>query len=104
MGGAGESVVLGFDGFGHLEVRVGDGVIGDARIDKRHVHGAVPEQGGDRFEAHAPVDGLGGEGVAQLVRMDVADVGELGDPVHIAMDGPSVEGPSVVTLKEVARA
>ncbi len=27
----------------------------------------VPEQGGDGLEAHAAVDGLGGEGVAQLV-------------------------------------
>ena len=31
-GGAGESVVLGLDRFGHLEVRVGDGLIGDAGI------------------------------------------------------------------------
>ncbi len=42
--GVGESVVLGLDRFGHLEVRVGDGLIGDARIGKRHVHGAVPSR------------------------------------------------------------
>ena len=39
----------------------------------------MPEEGGDRFEAHAAVDRLGGEGVAQLVGVDVADPGVAGD-------------------------
>ena len=101
---AGEPVVLGFDRFGHLEVRVGDRLIRDAGIGQRHVHRAVPEQSSDRLEAHAPVDRLGGERVAQLVGMDVADPGPLGHAGHVAMDGAPVEGLAVVTLEEVARA
>ena len=56
-------------------VLVGDGAVGDAGVDEGHAQGAVPEQRGDGFEAHAPVDGLGGQGVAQLVRVDVTDSG-----------------------------
>jgi hypothetical protein len=33
--------------------------------------GILSEHRGDRFEAHAAVDGLGGQGVAQLVGVDV---------------------------------
>ena len=35
----------------------------------------MAEQGGDGLQAHAPVDGLGGESVAQLMGVDVADFG-----------------------------
>ena len=35
----------------------------------------MTEQSGDRVDAHAPVDGLGGEGVAELVGGDVPDAG-----------------------------
>ena len=66
-----EGVDLGGDG----GVLVGDDAVGDAGVGEGHVHGAVAEQRGDRFEAHAAVDGLGGEGVAQLVGVDVADAG-----------------------------
>jgi hypothetical protein len=31
----------------------------------------VTEEGGDRFEAHAPVDRLGGQRAAELVGVDV---------------------------------
>ncbi len=47
--------------------------------------------GGDGFEAHAPVDGLGGQSVAQFVGMDVADVGVAGDAVEHAGNLMSVE-------------
>ena len=33
----------------------------------------MAEQGGDGLEAHAAVDGLGGEGVSELVRCHVPD-------------------------------
>ena len=59
-----------------------------------------PEQGGNGLEAHPPVDGLGGQGVAQLVGMDVADPGPFGDRRHVAVDGAPVEGLTVVTLDE----
>jgi hypothetical protein len=43
----------------------------------------VPEQGCDGLEAHAPVDRLGRERVAQLVGVDVADTGALGEPMSL---------------------
>ena len=58
----------------------------------------MPEQGGDRLEAHAPIDGLGGERVAQLVGMDVAYPCSLGNAGHVAVDGAPVEGLSVIAL------
>ena len=61
----------------------------------------MPEQGGNGLEAHAPIDRLGGESVAELMGMDVADTGPLGHPLDIAMDGAPVEGLSVVALEEV---
>ena len=39
----------------------------------------LSEQGCDGVEAHAPVHGLSGQGVAQLVGGDVADAGNVGD-------------------------
>ena len=58
-----EGVDLGADRF----VFVGDDAVGDAGVGEGHLHGAVSEQRGDGFEAHAAVDGLGGERVAELV-------------------------------------
>ncbi len=46
----------------------------------------MAQEGGDSFEAHASVDGLGGEGVTQLVGVDVTDAGGFGDPAHHAGD------------------
>ena len=60
----------------------------------------MTEQSGDGLEAHAPVDHPGGERVAQLMGMDVADAGTLGHPIDIAMDGATVEGLAVVTLDQ----
>jgi hypothetical protein len=42
----------------------------------------VAEQGGDGVEGHAPVDGLGRQGVTQLVGGDVADAGLVGEAVQ----------------------
>ena len=60
----------------------------------------MAEHRGDGFQAHAPVDGLGGQGVPQLVGVDVAQPGrgagfvdEAGDrvPVHRAAVLPGQE-------------
>ena len=56
-----------FDLLGDGVVFVGDGPVGHARIDHRHAQGGVAEQRGDGFQAHAAVDGLVGQGVAELV-------------------------------------
>ena len=60
----------------------------------------MAEQRGDRFEAHAAVDGLGGERVAQLVGMDGADTGSLRDRGDVAVDGAPVERLAVVAFDE----
>ena len=82
-----ERVDLGADGL----VLLGDDPVGDAGVGEGHLHGAVPEQGGDGFESHAAVDGLGGQGVAQLVRVDV-DAGGASDPADDADDLVSTQG------------
>jgi hypothetical protein len=43
----------------------------------------MPEESGDRFQAHSAVDRLRGQGVAELVGMDVSGAGGGG-----ALDGP----------------
>jgi hypothetical protein len=75
-----------FDLVGDGEVFVGDGAVGDAGVGHGHLEGFVAEEGGDGFEAHTPVDGLGGEGVAELVGVDVADSGLFGDSADHAGD------------------
>ena len=87
-----EGVDVGVDG----GVFVGDDTVGDAGVGEGHLHRAVSEEGGDGFEAHAAVDRLGGQGVAELVGVDVADPGPLGDPADDAMDGASVERGAVI--------
>jgi hypothetical protein len=51
----------------------------------------MAEEGSDRLQAHATVDGLGGQGVTQLVRVDVADAGGGGDSGDPALHGVAVE-------------
>jgi hypothetical protein len=60
----------------------------------------VSEQRGDRFEAHPTIDRLGGEGVSELVGMDVSDAGAFGDGGDVAVDGAPVEGLAVVAFDE----
>jgi hypothetical protein len=74
----------------HLEL-VGNDPVGDAGVGHGHPQVPMAEQLGDGFEAHAPVDGLGGQGVAQLVGTDVSDTGFASDPTHQTSDG--VVGP-----------
>jgi|MEHZ01.4.fsa_nt_MEHZ011163434.1_2 hypothetical protein len=40
-------------------IDVDDGAVGDAGVDEGHAHRFVAEHGGDCFDAHAVVDGLG---------------------------------------------
>jgi hypothetical protein len=54
-----------------------------------------PGAGGDRFEVHAPVDGLGGQGVAQLVWMDFHFAGPPDAPDN-ASDLVTVQRSAVV--------
>jgi hypothetical protein len=55
----------------------------------------MPEQGGDGLQPHAPVDGLGGEGVAELVGMD-AQAAAAPDAADDAADLVAVDGPALV--------
>ena len=61
-----------------------------------HPQRFVAEQRGDRFEAHAAIDGLGGEGVADLMRIDVADPRAAGDPSHDPPDVMTVQRPTLI--------
>jgi len=67
-----------FDLLGDGEVFVGDDAVGDPGVHRGHRQVVMAEQGGDGFEAHAAVDGLGGQGVAQLVGVHVTDPGSGG--------------------------
>ena len=96
------ALVARLDGLGHPEVLLGHRPIGDACVGQRHAHGAVSEQGGDGFEAHASVDHPGGQRVAELMGMNVADAGPFGHPFDVAMDGAPVEGLAVVTFDQAS--
>ena len=87
-----ERVDLGADG----GVLVSDDTIGDLGVGESHLHRAVPEEGGDGFKSHAAVDGLGGEGVTQLVRVHVADAGVTSHPPDDAGGQVSVDRAPVV--------
>ncbi len=66
-------VVEGFDLFADGEVFVGDGAVGDAGVHEGHPHRSVPQQGGQGFEGHAAVDGLGRQGMSEAVGRNMAD-------------------------------
>lgn len=85
--------VEGFDLLGDGEVVVwGGGLGGDAGMDHGCREGLVADLGGDGVEAHAPVDGLGGEGVAEMVGGDVVDAGVDGLGVEDLVDPVDGEG------------
>src|SRR5206468_5367944 len=93
-------VVEGLDLLRHREVFLGHGAVGDAGIDHGHPHRSMAEKGGYRLEAHAPVDGLGGQRVPEPMRADVADSGGAGGfgdgPVDAALpDALAVLGEQV---------
>lgn len=60
----------------------------------------MAEERSDGLEAHAAVDGLGGEGVAELVGVDVSDAGAGGGGGDVAVDGAPVEWLAVVAFDE----
>ncbi len=76
-------------------VRIGDDAVGDAGVDQGHLHLAVPEQRGDRLQAHAPVDRLGGQGVPQSVGVHAVDAGGAADAGDGAFDDEAVERAAV---------
>ncbi len=86
-----EGVDLGAD----RGVFVGDDAVGDLRVDQRHLHLLVAGQGGDGFQSHAAVDGLGGQGVPQPVRVHAGDAGGPADAVHDPPDQVPVQGAAV---------
>jgi len=51
----------------------------------------MTEQRGDGFEAHAAVDGLGGERVPQAVRVHVVDAGDGADAGDDAVHGSTID-------------
>jgi hypothetical protein len=84
----------GIDLVGHFVVGVGNGLVSDSGIDQGHAQCFVSQHGGDGFEAHAPLDGLGSEGVPQLVGVHVPDPGSLGDPAEYSGDLVPVQRPA----------
>ncbi len=88
--------VEGLDLLGDGEVLVGDGAVGDLGVAQGHVQAAVAEQRGDGLQAHAAVDGLGGQGVPQLVGVDVGQPGGGAGSVDHPGDGVPVQGSAVL--------
>jgi len=64
----------------------------------------MPEQGGDGLQPHAAVDGLGGQRVAQPVRMHAGNPGRVSDPAHDAADDVPVQRAAVVGDQPLAAA
>ena len=95
-----EGVDLGADG----GVFVGDDPVGDLGVDERHFHLLVPEQGGNGFQPHAPVDGLGGQRVPQPVRVHAGNPGGAGDAGNDAADDIPVQRAAVVGDQPLAAA
>jgi len=60
-------VVQGFDLFADGETLVGDLPIGDPGVHEGHPQRSVSKQRGEGFQGHAPVDGLGSQGVPELM-------------------------------------
>lgn len=71
---------------------------------RRHRHWLLdsPPLSNDASEPRVLSFGLGGEGVPELVRVDVADPGAPRNRLHVAADGVRVERASVVALDEAA--
>jgi hypothetical protein len=63
----------------------------------------MTEQSGDGLEGHASVDGLGGEGVAELVGVG-GHAGAAGDATNDAPDLVAVDGAAVVGDEPVVSA
>ena len=92
--------VEGLDFLGDGEVLIGDGAAGDLGVAQGHVQAAVAEHRGDRLQAHAAVDGLGGQGVPELVGVDVGQPGGGAGLVDIAGDGVPVRRAAVLPRQQ----
>jgi hypothetical protein len=95
-------VVEGFDFRGDSEVFIGDGAVSNLGVDHGHGERFVAEERRDRFEAHAPVDGLGGEGVAELVGVDVTDPGGVSGSLNGAVEAFGWDWSAAVAEQQVA--
>ena len=60
----------------------------------------MAQEGGDRLQAHAAVDRLGGEGVPELVGMDVGQPGSGAGPVDHPGDGVPVQRAAVLPRQQ----
>jgi hypothetical protein len=89
-------VVEGVDFVGGSEVFVGNGAVRDAGVDEGHAHGAVAEHRCDCFEAHAVVDCLSCERVAELVGVNVTDPGDACAAGNSAAHAVAIEFSSLV--------
>jgi hypothetical protein len=65
-------------------------------IDLTTITHIMAEEGGDGLQPHAPVDRLGGHGVAEPVRVDAGDAGGTGDAAHYPADDVPVQSAPVV--------
>src|SRR6185437_17119379 len=70
--------------------------VGDPGVDQGHLHFLVAEQGGDGFQPPAAVDGLGGQRVAEPVRVHSRDAGGASDAGDDAADDVPVQRAAVV--------
>ncbi len=84
-------------------VFVGDGAVSDPGIDQRHLQIPMAQQRGDGFETHPPIDGLGGEGVTELVGMDMTDLGSFGDPANHPGEPVPVDSRNLVGEEPTSR-
>jgi len=66
----------------------------------RQKHDLTTDQ---RLQGDAGVDQSGGVGVAQLVRGDVFESGEVGGAVELGADGSLCQSPAVVGEQELRR-
>ena len=94
-GELGGLAVEGLDLLADGEVLISDGAAGDLRIAQGHVQAAVAQQGGDGFQAHAAVDRLGGQGVPELMGVDMGQAGGGAGPVDHPGDGVPVQRAAV---------
>jgi hypothetical protein len=79
-------VVEGIDLVGDFVVGVSNGLVSNPGVDKCHAQRLVAQEGCDCFEAHVSVDGLGCEGVTELVWVHMTDACNLGYPADDAGD------------------
>ncbi len=83
--------VEGVDVVGDAVIGVGDGAVRDARVDERHPQRLVTQHLRNGLQGHAAIDRLSREGVAKLVRVNVANPSSFRDPSEHARDHVPIE-------------